>query len=86
MRKSEISGTLQLMKFFEWAAFLLASILPGGDSVVSDPGVTIHIPSDSSLVAEEQTEIRIGDKFSAAVMDPATGEIFSQSEWVEVTK
>ena len=140
-----------MMKFFEWASFLLASVVSGGDvsalfdsaatlsapkivaedqtvfmnkksepqtrdttnsvkeeitkkkqvSVVEqgalgeevkkaskplEPGVTLHLPENSSLVAEEQVEIRIGDKFAAVIIDPVSGEIFSQSEWVEVTK
>jgi hypothetical protein len=75
-----------MMKFFEWASFLLASIVPGIDQPAFDSGVTIHIPENSSLIAEEQVEIRVGDKFAAAILDPVSGEIFSQSEWIEVTK
>jgi hypothetical protein len=143
------------MKFFEWASFLLASVLSGGDvpssvdsaailsapeivaekkinisseeksvtpvSKISDvmkvlkedkvpqekyllqsdaqmneeavyiptslePGVTIHLPENSPLIAEEQTQIRVGDKFAAVVRDSVSGEIFSQSEWIEVKK
>ena len=74
------------MKFFEWASFLLASLVPAMDQQPLEPGVTIHIPENSSLVAEEQVEIRVGDKFAAAILDPVSGEIFSQSEWIEVTK
>ncbi len=74
------------MKFFEWAAMLVASILPGGNDVALEPGVTIHIPKDSSLIVEEQVEIRVGDKFAAVIIDPVSREIFSQSDWVEVKK
>ncbi len=74
------------MKFFEWASFLLASVVPSGAVHPVDPGVTLEIPSDSSLTVEEQVEIRVGDKFSAAIVDPVSGEIFFQSEWIEVKK
>ncbi len=139
------------MKFFEWASFLLASVVSGGDIPSSfdsvetfsvpkivtekqisssmerassktrdiinvlredisknaksifeeknksnevfkndprplEPGVTLYIPENSSLVVEEQVEIRMGDKFAAVIIDPVSGEIFSQSEWVEVKK
>ena len=74
------------MKFFEWVSFLIASVLPLGDAPVREAGVTVHIPADSALVAEEQVEIRIGDKFSAAILDPVSGKIFFQSEWIEVKK
>jgi len=143
------------MKFFEWASFLLASVVSGGDvpalfdspEMLSTPkvvmekqvnlftekksvipssktsdrtsalkkdtlpqkksifepdsqpiesamqtskplesGVTLHVPEGSSLVVEEEVEIRVGDKFAAVIVDPVSGEIFSQSEWVEVKK
>ncbi len=104
------------MKFFEWASFLLASVVSGGDvptlfnsseilsapkivvekrinlssekksSKPLEPGVTLHIPEGSSLVVEEKVEIRVGDRFAAVIVDPVSGEIFSQSEWVEVKK
>lgn len=86
LRKSVTHGTIPLMKFFEWASLLVASVIPGGSTPALEPGVTIHIPEDSSLVAEEQVEIRVGDKFAAAILDPVSGEIFSQSEWIEVKK
>ncbi len=146
LRKTNTRGTIHVMKFFEWASFLLASVMSsGGDmppsvEAVSAPsivistqkklmvsseeiiknensvekkevkqrfiikndtklienqglpsksfesGVILHIPENSSLVVEEQVGIRIGDKFAAVIVDPVSGEIFSQSEWVEVKK
>ncbi len=74
------------MKFFEWLTFLLASVIPSGEATIDGPVVEIFLPANSTLVAEEQTEIRVGDKFSAVILDPETKEIFSQSEWIEVTK
>jgi hypothetical protein len=75
-----------MMKFFEWASFLLASVVSGGEVQPLEAGVTLHVPADSSLIVEEQVEIRVGDKFSAAIMDPVSGEIFFQSEWIDVKK
>lgn len=65
---------------------LLASVLPAPAGSGLDSGVTVEISPGSPLVAEEQTQIQVGDKFAAVLVDPETGEIYSQSEWVEVIK
>ena len=65
---------------------LVASVLPSSAGSVLTPGVTVELSQGSSLVVEEQVQIREGDKFAAVLIDPETKEIYSQSNWVEVTK
>ncbi len=65
---------------------LVASILPATNAPVLEPGVFVEISPGSTLVAEEQVQVRKGDKFSAVIINPETEEIYSQSEWVTVEK
>lgn len=49
------------------------------------PNDTVLEVSDNINVVE-QKEIQLGDKFSAIIFDPVTGEIFAESEQLTVTK
>ena len=81
-----LCGKIWLMKILEFLSMLVASILPSPTGSALEPGVTVEISPGSSLVAEEQVQIRVGDKFSAVIMNPETKEIYSQSDWIEVKK
>ncbi len=52
------------------------------------PGMQVVVPAESAvpLLVVENDVIREGDIFTAAILDPDTGEIFSESNWFEVEK
>lgn len=79
-------GRIWLMKIIEFFAMLMASVLPSTEAPFFEPGVTVTISPGSNLVAEEKIQIQVGDRFSAVLVDPKTGEIYSQSDWVDVIK
>ncbi|NJP03785.1 hypothetical protein HC823_00690 [Candidatus Gracilibacteria bacterium] len=52
------------------------------------PGRQVVVPTESvvPLLVVENDVIREGDIFTAAILDPETGEIFTESNWFEVEK